>query len=161
MAEEEGGARGKHGRGFSLIETTLALGLLAMALVSVSGLVVLGCRLIASARASSQALVVARGILEEIDGWGFHQTYRMFGKDGAATRYENISSTTDPLLAKWRPDLDAHLSEARATVFLESVGPEGAPPPELRISKAIRVRVLVSWREGSRIREIRLGTVRM
>jgi len=40
-----------------------------------------------SGRESTEALSVARGIIEQINKWGFHQTYELFGANGAAATY--------------------------------------------------------------------------
>lgn len=57
-------------RGFSLLEVILALGMLAAVLVSTTGLLVMGSYQTKSGRTASEALSVARTILEEMQGWG-------------------------------------------------------------------------------------------
>jgi type II secretory pathway pseudopilin PulG len=145
-------------RGFSLVEVVLALGLLAMVLISISGLFLLGGRQLRSGRDSSEALAVARAILEEMEGWGIRQTYAQFGLDGSASRYE-IDSRGHPGAARWQARLDTMLSGASASIELTALGP-GAPPP-MRLTRAIRVLVTVRWVEGERARQLQLGTVRM
>ena len=146
-------------RGFSLVEVVLALGLLALVLISIAGLFVLGGRQVRSGRASSEALSVARGILEETEGWGFRQTYERYGLDGSEAAYE-IDSRANPSAARWQAGLDAMLPGSYALIELTSLGPGGAAPPMNR-TRAIRVLVTVHWDEGGRRRSLQLGTVRL
>ena len=145
--------------GFSLVEVILALGLLAMALVSIAGLFVLGGRQVKSGRSSSEALSVARAILEEMEDGGFRRTYEIYGFDGAAASYV-ADTRSNAYASRWQPELDASLHDGYALVELTSVGPDGSRPPMNR-SLAIRVLVTVQWAEGRRHRELWLGTVRL
>lgn len=146
-------------RGFSLVEVVLALGLLAVVLISIAGLFVLGARQVRSGRASSEALSVARAILEEMEGWGFRQTYERYQLDGSATSYE-IDSRTNPTAALWQTSLESMLRGAWASIELQSIGPPGPTLP-LNRTRAIRVLVTVHWSEGQRPRKVQLGTVRL
>jgi type II secretory pathway pseudopilin PulG len=145
-------------RGFSLIETVIALGLLAGVLISISGLFVIGGNQVKSGRSSSEAIAVGRTILEEMNKWGFRQTYGMFGYDGTATSY-SVDTRTNSYAAKWQPLLTPKLVNARAIVTLQSLAPSGTPA--MNATRAIRVLVTVYWDEGARHRTVQLGTVRM
>lgn len=147
--------------GFSLVEVVVALGLMAGVLISISGLFILGDRHVKSGRTSSEALAVGRTILEEMNRWGFHQTYQMFGStfNGAAQGYV-VDSRTNAFASKWQTTLDEKLVNSYATVTIESLGPT-APPPDLNATRAIRVLVTVFWEEGPRHRSLQVGTVRM
>jgi type II secretory pathway pseudopilin PulG len=149
-----------HERGFSLVEVIVALGLLAGVLISIAGLFVIGGRQVESGRTATEALSVARGILEEMDGWGFRQTYMLFGIDGTVTTSATVDTRVDAYSAKWQQTLDEALFESHAEILIESLGPTN-PPPNLATTRAIRVVVTVFWSEGNRDRSIRLGTVRM
>ena len=81
-------------QGFSLVEVVLALGLMAGVLISIAGLFILGSKQVESGRTASEALSVARGILEEIDGWGFRQTYQLFGIDGTTATSATVDTRT-------------------------------------------------------------------
>ncbi len=145
-------------RGFSLIEVVIALGLLAGVLISISGLFVLGGKQVKSGRTSSEALSVGRDILEEINGWGFKQTYSLFGFDGTAATY-NVDTRTNAFAAKWQQVLDQKLLNAYATIEVRSLA-NGAVP-NLDTTRAIRVLVTVRWQDGTRPRSLQVGTVRM
>ena len=154
-------------RGFSLVEVVVALGLLAGVLISIAGLFILGGRQVKSGRTVTEATSVARGILEEIDGWGFRQTYQMFGSDGSATSL-TVNSRTNAYAQKWQPILDEKLVDAQAEIQVQSLIPTGAVP-NLNVTRYMRVLVTVSWQENTtdtagaarRERSVRLGTVRM
>lgn len=147
-------------RGFSLVEVILALGLLAMVLISIAGLFLLGGSQVKSGRSSSEALSVARAVLEEMEGWGFHEIYARWGTDGSGTSYTVDTRTAASVDAtRWQAELDRMLHGAYGLIEITSLGP-GSPPP-LRRTRAIRVVVTVHWDEGGRHRKIDLGTVRL
>ena len=83
--------------GFSLAEVVVALGVLASVLISVAGLLVLGNRLVKAGRGNSEALAVARDVLEEMECWSFEQVYSTFGCDPAQPSCS--ASTDDPQMA--------------------------------------------------------------
>lgn len=150
-------------RGFSLIEVVLALGLLAVVLISISGLFILGARQVASGRSSSQALSIARSMVEEMEGWGFRQLYERFGADGSATSYDFDSRSGAFASAFQRPfqaDLEGMIPGAYADVELRSLG-AGGSASALNATRAIRILVTVRWNEGTRPRTLELGTVRL
>lgn len=150
-------------RGFSLVEVIVALALLAGVLISIAGLFIIGARQVESGRESTEALSVARGIIEQMNKWGFHQTYQLFGADGALTAYTFDTRTiTDPPttgMAKWQPMLAEKIPGSYATINVTSLAP-GAPPA-LNATKAMRVVVTVRWNEQLRQRQVQLATVRM
>ena len=147
--------------GFSLIEVVIALGLLAGVLITIYGLFIIGDRQVKSGRTSSEALSVARTILEEMNRWGFRQTYQTFDStyDGTVQSY-SIDSRTNAFAAKWQATLDEKLVNSRATIEIQSLGPASVPP-NLNVTRAMRVLVTVFWDEGQRHRSVRVGTVRM
>lgn len=151
-------ANGTQG-GFSLVEVTLALGLLGSVLISIAGLSVLGARQLASGRASTLALGTAASILERMEGSSLKQTYEGFGLDGSEAS-QRVDSRLDPLAVGWRSELDAALRGADLEIELASVEPGGPAPPLIR-ARAVRVVVRVRWREGARCRALELATVRL
>jgi len=142
--------------GFSLVEVVVALGVLASVLISVAGLLVLGNRLVSSGRGSSQALAVARDLLEECEGWSFARTYERFGCD--STQPSCTRDTTDASMASWKRPPGEALHEERVEIVIESLE---TPAVSLRQSRALRVTVSVFWLEGRRARNVRAITVRM
>jgi len=147
--------------GLSLIEVILALGLLGGVLISIAGMFILSERQVKSGKTATQALAVARTITEEITGWGFRQTYQVFGSDGAATSY-TYDTQVNSYAAKWQTMLDDSLElGSHATILVASVEPSGGGgAPALNVARAIRVTVTVFWAEGARNRSVRVMTVR-
>jgi len=145
-------------RGLSLVEVVLALGLMATVLISVAGMYVLSDRQVKSGRTASEAMAVGRTILEEIQGWSFQQTYRMFGLDGSARSY-SLDTRTASYGAHWQQALDATLAGAYAEIDIVSVGPT-SPAPILQNTRNIRVVVTVHWEEGLRARSVQLAMAR-
>jgi hypothetical protein len=150
-----GSRTGRRQDGFSLAEVLVALGILAGALISVAGLLVVGHRLVHSGRGSSLALAVARDILEVCAGRSFAQVHAGFGCD--PTESTCTVGLDDPTLAPWRGRLAEELHDGQLEVSIESVESGGVP---LRESRALRIRVSIFWREGRRERTIRLIAVR-
>ena len=144
--------------GSSLVEIILSLGLLAGVLVATASLLVAGRHHAEGGRTASEALSVAQTVLEDMHGWGLHQTYTRFGKDGAATSY-TIDTRTDSYSANWQSLLAEKLENGYATIEISSLGPSTAPA--LDATRAIRVIVNVHWDEGNRTRLVRLGTTRL
>lgn len=153
------GSRRRSGQGTSLIEVIVALGLLLIMLNSLIVLFVIGARQVKSGRTSSEALAVAQTVLEEMQGWGFHQTHTEYGLSGTASSY-SVDTRTNSYASRWQQTLDSKLLNAYAIIDLESLGP-GGPPPPMATTRAIRLIVTVHWDEGDRHRTVRLGSVRM
>lgn len=144
--------------GASLIETVLALALLAGVLVSIGAAFAIGARRLDAGGKTSEALSVARGIVEEMERWSFRGLWAEFGRDGSATTYR-FDSRVEPRAAGWQRRLDASLPDAWSAIELRSLA-AGSPLPALRSTRALRLTVRVSWRDGQRRREVVLCRVR-
>lgn len=145
--------------GFSLVEVVLSLGLLAAVLLPTAFLLDLASREAKSGGTSSEALAVARSILEEMEGWGFHEIHWGYGLDGKAVRYR-VDTRKNSHASKWQAALDAELHNAYAMIEINSLSPAGGPPP-LESTQAIRITVTVFWQEQQRHRSIQLSATRM
>jgi type II secretory pathway pseudopilin PulG len=155
--QEVGSVKRSGQSGFSLVELMVAFGLLAALLLSISGLFVLGGRQVRSGREATEALVVAQGIIEQIGGWGFHQTYDLFGVDPASSS-ATVTTRNNAFASRWQRRIDETLPDGHAAIAIESLG--GGSPP-LGRTRAVRVTVVVHWREGLRRRQVRLALVRL
>lgn len=145
--------------GFSLVEVVVALGLLACVLLSIAGLLVLGTRQVRSGRHSSEALAVARDVIEKIEGFGFRQIYWQFGCDAASASCL-VESGQNPQAVTWHEQLKRTLpAGSEAEILLEGLD-EGGSSTRLDSADGIRVTVTVSWTEGLRPRRVRLVTMR-
>jgi len=154
---------GSRSAGFSLIEVLVSVGMLAGVLIAVAGLLTLAGKQVKSGRSNSEALAVARDIVEEVGGWGFHQTYSLFGEDGTATEYTIRSDSLlpsdyiwqDPGDPTWQEILERTLFNAWAEIHIESLA------GNLEDATEIRVTATVFWSESARNRSVQLATVKM
>ena len=146
----------KNEQGSSLFEVILAMGLLGVVLGSIAGLFTIGATQVKSGRNASEALVVARSIVEEMHGWSFSQLYGVYSVDGSALFLE-VDTKDGGFASKWQTALDEDLSTAHAIIRISALEP-GA---NLANSSQVRLLVTVYWEEGPRKRKLRLGTVRM
>jgi len=144
-------------QGSSLFEVTLALGLIGAVLGSIAGLFAIGAGGVKSGRNASEALSVARSMIEEMQSRPPQQVYLQYGCDGGLSSCV-ANSSDDSELAGWQVLLDEKLTDAHATVAVASLEPSPVP---LSSSAQVRVMVTIYWNEGSRARKVRLGTVRM
>jgi Tfp pilus assembly protein PilV len=145
-------------RGESLIEAVITLGLLASILLSSLGLFTLGERRLRSARAASQALALARSILEETEAWSVAEFPDRLAVDGSAAS-STIDTRTSPAAAAWHEAIASAIPGAFATVRVDAL-PFDGPAEPLRDAKGLRVVVAVQWDEAGVQREVRLGTAR-
>jgi len=129
-------------------------------LISIAGLFVLGGKQLSSGRNHTEALAIAQDIHEEMNRWGFHQTWDLFGIDGSTARAADVDTLNNSYAQRWQPTIDERLFNGSATIRIESLGPVN-PAPVLQSTRAIKVIVTVNWDEGGRSREIELGNVRM
>jgi Tfp pilus assembly protein PilV len=156
---DRGGAgRRERERGSTVVEALITFGLLASVLLSSLGLFSFGERQLRSARAASQALILARGILEETSAWSFTDTWARFGVDGSQSSC-TIDTRQNAFAAKWQSDLSAAIPGSSATVEVASLAFGGVTAP-LAETKGLRIVVTVAWDEAARHREVRLGTAR-
>lgn len=151
--------------GFSLVEVVVALGLLAGVLISISGLFIIGGKQVKSGRTSTEALAAGRAIVEQMNNWGFRQTYQAFGcTDTNNTCAVDTRTAALAEAQEWQDDLEAKLGpSAYAMLNIASLSQSGAPPAfNAAACRAIRVEVTVHWTEGGvRSRNVKLGAVRM
>ena len=140
--------------GATLIEVLIALGLLGTLLLSAAGLVTLGNRQIRAGSSRSQALTIARTVLEEMAAWNFRQTYDRLGCSGDQTRCS--VSPSHPVLESWQTMADRRVPRATVGILVEAL--DGMP---LADSRALRLSVSVAWLEGARSRTLRLMSLRV
>jgi Tfp pilus assembly protein PilV len=140
-----------------LAEVVVAIGILASVLISVAGLLVLGNRQVASGRSSSEALAVARDVLEEMKSWSFRETTAAFADDCDLTGLAcTIQSDTSATAAEWHRQLVDAVGQGRFEIIMESLDGDA-----LGQTRSLRVTVTVHWEDGARSRSLRLATVRM
>jgi hypothetical protein len=132
----------------------MALGLLAGLLVSVTGLLALGGRQVGAGARASHALAVAQAVLEDLDLRAYRRTYSDLGCDGTLPACRVTSG--QPATRAWDPLARASLPGGGLEVSVVAVG-----ATSLDAAPALRIAVTVTWPEGSRIRRLRLTTLRV
>ena len=142
------------GRGSTLVEVLIALGLLTALLVSVAGLMLAGNRQAVAGAHASQALALAQTVIEQLESRSFRQSWKSLGCDGAAV--ECRVAADRPAVAAWRRVAERDLPLPAVRVTLVALGGDS-----LETAGLLRVTVTVSWREGPRPRRLRLGTLRV
>jgi hypothetical protein len=141
--------------GFSIAEVVVALGVLASVLLSVAGMLVVANRLVRSGRGSSEALALARDLMEEMHGWGYRQTWVGLGCD--PNQQACVRDEQHVALEPWRTMLEGDLQGGSLTLRVEDLDPTGT----LETSAGLRVTVTVRWTQDQRTREVSVQTVRI
>jgi prepilin-type N-terminal cleavage/methylation domain-containing protein len=141
-------------QGFSLIEVIVALGLLAVVLMSVSGLFVQGGQTVNTGRDLTEATTLATDILEQTDKWAFSQLYTNFGVAKTSGAF-SVDSLTNTQAQTWQPGITAKLPNSQATITVTPLG--GAT---FDVAEGVRLQVTISWTLKLRSRSVSLETVR-
>ena len=152
----------RHNRqqGFSLVEVSLAIGLLGAVLVSISSLFIIGGQRVRQGRERTEALSIGTHVMETLNQMSYRGLYTNFSaasNPGAATGPIVIDSRTTTFAAAtgWQPLIDEKLEEGYALVTLTRLS--GA---DFRTSEGIRVRTTVFWDDLNRTRNLTLEAVR-
>ena len=146
--------RRRPARGATLIEVTIALGLLGSLLISAAGLVTFGNRQIRAGSSRSQALTIARTVMEEMAAWSFRQSYDRLGC--SAEEPQCSVGPGQPAVESWQALAKSRVPGATVEVLVAAL--DGMP---LADSRALRVTVSVAWLEGPRSRTLRLMSLRV
>lgn len=136
----------------------MALGLLAGVVLSMAGLIVVGTRWVASGRHGSEATALARDVIEEIDAWGFRQTYLEFGCAPGTAMCDVVS--THPRMAAWGAAAAHRLGGRLEDGGRIGLRIEPVAAASLSAASVLRITVLIEWEEGARSRSMRLIRVR-
>jgi len=72
-------------RGFSLIEVTIAMGLLATVLISIASLFIMGGKQVKNGKSTTTAVALTHEIMERIDQLSYSQVYTWFGGTDSST----------------------------------------------------------------------------
>ncbi len=140
--------------GATLIEVTIALGLLGSMLISAAGLATFGNRQIRAGRSRSQALTIARSVAEQMRAWSFRETYARLG----CSPEQALCSVGPghPAAEAWQSVAESRLPGATVRVLVAAL--DGAP---LARSRVLRVSVSVAYVEGLRPRAVHLMLLRV
>jgi len=146
--------------GFSLVEVSLAIGLLGAVLVAISSLFVIGGKRVRQGRERTEALSVATHVMETLNQMSFRGLYTNFSvasNPGGAAGPISIDSRTTTFSAAtgWQPLIDEKLEGGYVLVTLTRLN--GA---DFRTSEGIRVRTTIFWDDLNRTRNLTLEAVR-
>ncbi|HEU5179345.1 MAG TPA: hypothetical protein VFW45_01015 [Candidatus Polarisedimenticolia bacterium] len=158
-AQPSGGAPRKRESGFSLIEVTLALGLLATVLISIATLFILGGKQVHQGKSTTSATALTHTIMERIDQLPYTDIYTYFGGTAATTSMTVNTTTTGNNANQWQSEITSRLGPgAFGTILVTPLG--SASPLNMGSGSALQVRVSIVWRELGRFRTVQLQTIR-
>ena len=153
------GMAGGKESGFSLIEVTLALGLLATVLISIASLFLIGGKQVHQGKDVTSATALSQTIMERIDQLAYTDTYKYFGGVDTDTSLSIGTGPTGTNASQFQSDIAARLGpSASATITVTPLG--SASPLNMGSASALQVRVTVNWTELGRARNVSLQTVR-
>ncbi|MCI0568668.1 MAG: hypothetical protein L0Z52_10880 [Acidobacteria bacterium] len=145
--------------GFSLIEVTLALGLLATVLISIASLFIIGGKQVHQGKSVTSATAVGQTIMERIDQLPYIQTYGYFGGTDTSTLLAVSTTNASNNANQWQSEIQSRLSpNAFAVIQVTPLG--SASPLNMGSASALQVRVTVFWTELGRPRNVLLQTIR-
>ena len=149
----------KQERGFSLIEVTLALGLLATVMISIASLFVLGGKFVHGGKSTTTATAITHEIMERIDQLPYPQTWSYFGGADTDTTLSVQTTTTGNNANQWHAEISSKLGVLAKGII--SVTPLGsASPLNMGSANAVQVKVTVTWNELGRTRNVVLQEIR-
>ena len=145
--------------GFSLIEVTLALGLLATVLISIASLFILGGKQVHQGKSTTSATALSHTIVERIEQLPYTDTYGYFGGTDTSTSLVVSTTTTGNNASQWQSEINSRLGpNASAVITVTPLG--SASPLNMGSASALQVKVAVNWTELGRFKSVSLQTVR-
>jgi hypothetical protein len=145
--------------GFSLIEVTLAIGLLATVLISIASLFIIGGKQVHQGKSTTTATAIGQTIMERIDQLSYTGTYTYFGGTDTSTSLSLGTGPTGTNASQFQSEIASRLGPtASATIAVTPLG--SASPLNMGSSSALRVRITVNWTEMGRARNVSLQTIR-
>lgn len=146
-------------RGFSLIEVTLALGLLAAVLVSIASLFILGGKQVHDGKTTTSATSLSHTIMERIDQLPYIEVYNYFGGTPSSTSLSVSTNTVGNNANQWQAEITSRLGPgASGTIAVTPLG--SASPLNMGNAQALQVKVTVNYKELGRPKNVALQTIR-
>jgi prepilin-type N-terminal cleavage/methylation domain-containing protein len=176
MRNENGKLRSE--RGYSLIETLIAMAILGSVLLSVLTLFVWGRKNVYSGKQMTKAVAVGTRVMEDLstltrenvqDGLNLStatlSTVTIDGKSYTnSVKRDSTDTTNDTFgyLAKWNSLLtQQNFNNGLVTLVITPVDPLVVGAPSITGSPIYRIRVYVQWKEEARRRSIVLDTTKV
>lgn len=146
------------GAGFSLLETVVALSLLAVSLLSISALFAQSTTLIKAGKERTEALAVATDILEEMNHMSYRAIYESLGAPPSNSSFV-ADSRSNSYASRWQEGIEEAVWDSHATISLFPLG-GSATPPTFESCQGMRIVVIVHWHERGRAKTLPLSTVK-
>jgi len=147
-------------RGFSLIEVTIALGLLGTVLISIASLFIMGGKQVKNGKSTTTAVALTHEMMERIDQLSYSQVYTWFGGTDSSTSLSVPTTTTGNNANQWQAEIAGKLGgQAYGTIAVTPLGGT-ASPPTMVSSQVLQVQVTVNWNELGRTKTLSLKTLR-
>jgi Tfp pilus assembly protein PilV len=156
MNETTGTTAQRGERGFSLIEVTIAIGVLASVILSIASMFIMGGRSVKSGKTVTEATALAQDMMEEFDKESFSALWANSGASTDTTK-SAVSTTTGSVLVPWQAEIIRKLSNGSATATLDAMG---TGTPNFGAAVGIKITITVSWNELGRPQSVKLSTVR-
>jgi hypothetical protein len=153
------GAPGGRETGFSLIEVTMALGLLATVLISIATLFILGGKQVHLGKSTTSATALTHSIMERIDQLPYSETYTYFGGTAASTIVAVNTPNAGNNANQWHAEIESRLGPgSQGAIVVSPLG--SASPLNMGSAHALQVRVTITWKELGRNKSVALQTIR-
>jgi len=147
-------------RGFSLIEVTIAMGLLATVLISIASLFIMGGKQVKNGKSTTTAVALTHEIMERIDQLSYSQVYTWFGGTDSSTSLSVPTTTLGNQANQWQAEIAGKLGgQAFGTIAVTPLGGTVSPPTMVS-SQVLQVQVTLNWNELGRTKTLRLRTLR-
>jgi len=172
-------------RGYNLVEVLIAMAILGSVILSIVALFYLGRRNVYSGKQMTYANSVGVQVLEDLSGLDMSALYAAFGITSASTlsatatvngitytncitrSTANLAQDVDPpgFLARWNNAIGNgnRLQSPQVTLILIPTIPSAlwtATTPIHPAPAIMRIRAVISWKEGQRSRAITLDTIK-
>jgi uncharacterized protein (TIGR02598 family) len=145
--------------GFSLIEVTIALGLLATVLISIASLFIMGGKQVKTGKSTTTAAAISHEIMEQIEQKSYTDTYAYFGGTDSSTLLSVNTFTSGNNATQWQAEIGSKLGpQAKGFIVVTPLG--NASPLNMGNSQALRVRVTIAWNELGRSKSVALQSIR-
>ena len=144
-------------RGFSLIEVTIAIGVLAGILLSIASMFIMGGRQVKTGKTITEATALAQDLMEAFDKESFSSLWANLGAASTDSTRTVLSTTTGSPIVGWQSEIARKLNAGSASVTIDAMGPG---TPNFGAATGIKLTVILSWNELGRPQSVRLSTVR-
>lgn len=168
-------------RGYSLVETLIAMAILGSVLISIMALFVMGRKNVYSGKQMTRAVAVGTRVLEDLALMTRADVQSAFALPGSTLAavpigdktYNNsiLRSTTadagtaldvDGYLTRWNAIVTQQdFTRGRVSLVITPVDPGAGGAPSITGSPIYRIRVFVQWNEDARARTLILDTTKV